>query len=312
VKGRAIDASLPHLDAKTFQRPLGELAETIALKVQREGHKHSIKPVFVTPDIYFLLRQAQQTFNLLFFINADETREANVGYRIGYSAAILPLVRTMIDCLYNITAILNNPGPKGYQFRESGLRRILQALDADERRYGGDPKWDAWIAGQRKMVAFLMETSGLTESEVRAAKPWPTLGRYLRTAKGTPPTEHQQFLRRLTYGFWQEYSGISHATFQGVLPIAAFFTPKDMPHEHRRIVEERVEVLIARHVPRVAAILLCTLTEVQAYFRFDRDQSARINQRLHQVWNALLHVPEIKELYDERYVKLMSEKGINP
>jgi hypothetical protein len=70
--------------------------------------------------------------------------------------------------------------------------------------------------------------------------------------------------------------------------------------------------LIARHVPRVAAILLCTPTEVQAYFRFDRDQSAHINQRLHQVWDALLHVPEIKELYDERYAKLMSDKGINP
>jgi hypothetical protein len=48
----------------------------------------------------------------------------------------------MIDCLYNITAILKSPGPKGYQFRESGFKQILTALDADERRYGGDPKWD--------------------------------------------------------------------------------------------------------------------------------------------------------------------------
>jgi hypothetical protein len=68
-------------------------------------------------------------------------------------------------------------------------------------------------------------------------------------------------------------------------------------------------VLIANHLSRVAAILLCTLTELQGYFRFD---GARINERLHQVWCALLPAPEIKELYDERYNRLMRERGINP
>ena len=51
------------------------------------------------------------------------------------------------------------------------------------------------------------------------------------------------------------------------------------------------------------------ITEVQAYFCFD---GAHINQRLHTVWNALIRVPEIKELYDERYAKLMKDKGIDP
>jgi hypothetical protein len=44
---------------------------------------------------------------------------------------------------------------------------------------------------------------------------------------------------------------------------------------------------------RVAAILLCILTEVQAYCRFGE---TRINERLHKVWNALLKVPEVNEL----------------
>lgn len=66
--------------------------------------------------------------------------------------------------------------------------------------------------------------------------------------------------------------------------------------------------MIFLSVSRAAAILLCLLTEVQAYFRFD---GARINERLHQVWNALIVVPEIKELYDKRYATLMTKKGIN-
>jgi len=303
------ESSKRYIDGKTFQHQLDELATTIAFKVQREGAGHLPQPIFVTADIYYLLRQAQQTYNFFCFINADERRQKDVDYRIAYSAVTLPLVRTMIDCLYNITAILNDPGPKGYQFRESGVKQILEALDSDQQKYGGDPKWDVWIANRRKQLELEMRTTGLTEPEVRVAKLWPTLGGYLRTKKNTPLTAHQQFLKRLTYGFWQEYSGISHATFQGLLPIGNFLAPKDLPHEVRPIIEDQVEVLIANHISRVAAILLCTLTELQAYFKFD---GARINERLHQVWNALVPVPEIKELYDERYAQLMREKGINP
>ena len=114
----------------------------------------------------------------------------------------------------------------------------------------------------------------------------------------------------MTYGFWQEYSGMAHATFQGLMPTAIFYTPEDIPHEERADFDNIVvELTIAQHTFRVAAILLCMLTEVQAHYRFE---GARINQRLHEVWNALTPVPEVKELYDERYSKLMTEKGINP
>lgn len=46
-------------------------------------------------------------------------------------------------------------------------------------------------------------------------------------------------------------------------------------------------------------MLLCMVTELQAHFKFDSN-GARINERIHEVWNFLVPVPEIKELYDER------------
>ena len=66
--------------------------------------------------------------------------------------------------------------------------------------------------------------------------------------------------------------------------------------------------MISLHIARVAAILLCMLTEVQAYCRFE---GAQINHRLHKVWNVLLQVSEVKELHDGRYEELMKERGIN-
>src|SRR6266852_8985413 len=294
------------LDARTFQKPLSDLTETIALKVQREGAGRGLKPDFVVVDIYFLLRQAQQICDLFFFVNADERRKKDVDWRAAYSVVSLPLIRTMIDCLYNVTAILWDPGVKRYQFRGSGYKLTLEALDADERRYGGDPRWDADIAKRRDMIALGMRMDGVTEAEVKATKTWPTLSGYLR--ENPVPAPHQEFLRKLTFGFWQEYSGMGHATFQGLLPIALFLAPKDLPHEERHTVDNAVVVMIATHIARLAGILLCTLTEVQAYCRVD---GAHINRRLHEVWNALIVVPEIKELYDERYAQLMIEKGIH-
>lgn len=298
------------IDARTFQKQLGELTNTISLKVEREGVK-LLKPNFAAIDIYMMLRQALRTYDLYFCLNADARRENDVDWRVGYSAAILPLIRCMIDCLYNITSILNNPGPRGYQFRESGFKLALAALDADEKRYGGDPKWDKYIAGRRGFLDIAMRACGIKLIDVQAAKTWPTLSAYLRAKnKKTPLTAHQEFLKRLQFGFWQEYSGMAHATFQGLMPTAVFYTPHDIPWEYRQQFEDMViDQMISMHLARIAGVLLCTITEVQAYFRFD---GANINRRLHEIWRALMPALEIKELYDERYAKLMESKGILP
>lgn len=195
------DDELPRrrLNAETFQKPLGDLANTIALKVDREGLKYLPSPNSVIPDLYVLIRQAHHIYDLFFFLNADERRRDDIYWRVGYSAATLPLIRCMIDCLYNITVILDNPGAKGLQFRESGYKLILQALDEDEERYGGDKEWDEYIAKRRTDIDFLMRVNGLTIDKVRAAKTWPTLSSYLRIRKGTVPTAHQQFLKTLAF-----------------------------------------------------------------------------------------------------------------
>lgn len=302
-------AQKPELDARTFQSKLGELATTIAFKIQREAFQRGLRPAFVAADLYFLMRQAQQTYDLFFFVNADKRRFEDPDWRAAYTVVMLPLVRTMIDCLYNVTAILQSPGANGHLFRSSGYRLRLEALDADAARYGGDPKWDDWIARQRKDIDFDMRTNSFNEAQVRASKDlWPTLSRYLRVSPGSSPTPHQDFLRKLTLGFWQEYSGISHATFQGLMPIAVFLAPKDLPIEERPKVDDAIETVIAIHIPRVSVILLCILTEVQASLKFD---GARINERIHEIWNALILAPEVKELYDERYAQLMKDKGIH-
>jgi hypothetical protein len=162
------------LDATKFQTQLGELTTTVALKVQREGLP-AIRSVMAVEDIYVLVRQAQRTCALFFYLNADENR-AGPHWNAIYTIVALPLIRSMIDCLYNITVMLEFPNTKPAQFRRSGYRMAFEALEEDRAKYGGnsDPRWSQWLAGRQNSLDFTMRANGFKLAEVMAEKRWPT------------------------------------------------------------------------------------------------------------------------------------------
>jgi hypothetical protein len=189
------------IDASTFQRPLEELAEVLAQKVKREAPRLLAAPGFVAFDLHVLIRQAIYTYNLFFYLNADERRESDSHWRPAYTVVVLPLVRNMIDGLYNITAILQDPAHNGPWFRKYGYKKLLIGLDEDWKRYGGQPEWDEWIAKGRAEIDFDVRRNGLATAEVLAEKEWPTLGRYIKSPQpGGTFTGHQQFLKTLVFG----------------------------------------------------------------------------------------------------------------
>lgn len=290
------------IDARTFQKQLAELTETIAYKVQREGIK-LINPSFVAVDIYVMLRLDLKIYELFFYLNAD-VRKQDPAWHIGYNAGVLPLVRCMIDCLYNITALLENPKENGRHFRASGYRQMLEAVAEDEKRYGGDPQWDGHNLERRANLDLDMRANGFTVAEVVNMRLWLTLGRYLHEP---PVTPNKVFLEKLTLGFWREYSGMAHATFNGLVPTAPFFAPRDIPEALRPHFDAHAGEMLSMHLLRVVGILLCILTEIQAHFRFD---GANINERLVKGWDAVLAALEIRELYDHRYEQLMKDGRI--
>jgi hypothetical protein len=136
------------------------------------------------------------------------------------------------------------------------------------------------------------------------------MGKYIsdKQAGGTT-TPHQDFLKTFTFRNWREYSAMAHGAFEGLMHIAIYYIEDSLTHEQRPALDRVFPKIFSMHIARAAIVLLCIVTELQAYFRFD-DDGARINQRIHEVWNALMPAFEAKELYDERYAKLMAEQGI--
>lgn len=298
------------IDARTFQKPLGELAETLAQKVKREAPGSLPGPDFVAIDLHVLMRQAMRTYDLLFYLNADERREHDCYWKPEYSVVTLSLVRNMIDCLYNITAILQDPARNALWFRSSGYRQVLRALDDDQARYGGRPEWDDWIAENRRMIDFDLRSNDVKIDEVLSTPPWPTLGKYISDKQtGGTLSPHQDFLKTFMYGRWREYSAIAHGAFEGLKDAGKYLAWDSIKHDDRPKLDDLHAREVSMHLARAAAVLLCIITELQAHFKFS---GARINERIHQVWNALLPVFEVRELYDKRYAVLMRERRINP
>src|SRR2546422_7606401 len=117
------------IDAKTFQEPLRKLTEAMVQKVFREGGVHLSGPPYVAEDIAMMLRYSLSVYNLLFYLNADVRRNDDVDWNVRYGVTGMSLVRSLIDCLYNITSILENAAIKAPEYRKSGLRKTLEDLN---------------------------------------------------------------------------------------------------------------------------------------------------------------------------------------
>jgi hypothetical protein len=296
------------IDVSTFQKPLAELALTMALKVEREGAPLLGAPLYVAIDIGALLRMSSETLNLLWFINADETQK--VGGRPIYLVASLPLVRTLIDNLYNITYILRDPANHGRAYRLIGIKREQRDLKEDEVRYGGKPEWDEWIRDAKSKIDLTMRGFQVTQAEVDAQAEWMTFGKYLsQKGPGGALNDHQTFLSTFEYGPWREYSALSHGGPEALRDVGMFYRYKEQPFEDRPKIDEALEGTRSLHLMRGALVLLATITELQLFFHFT---DANIDSRIHKIWNALLQQMEARELYDERYKALMEQKGIKP
>lgn len=299
------------IDAKTFQEPVWKLAETMAQKVKREGPPHLRAPGHVADDIFVMMRQAIATYNLLFYLNADERRDNDPYWNNSYGVVSAPLVRSMIDCLYNITAILQDPSEKGPAYRKAGLKKRLTDIEEDRATYAGRANWDEYNALQLSALDGLIRGSGYTEPEIRTAKSWPTLGMYLQ-GKAEGYTPHQRFLKTFTHLQWRQYSALAHCGYEGYigeLTPGVYLVMDALPHDIRPKMDGHYVDFLTRHTGRAATVLLCISTEIQAHFRFD---GANINNRIREMWSALMNLFEAKELYDEHYSALMRAKGIEP
>jgi hypothetical protein len=68
-------------------------------------------------------------------------------------------------------------------------------------------------------------------------------------------------------------------------------------------------MFLSRHLGRAATVLLCIITKLQAYCRFE---GADINERISKLWETQIPLFEANELCEGRYSHLMKMGGTLP
>jgi hypothetical protein len=74
----SFDPSIPTINAGLFDQKIADLAETLRNKVEREGPSILLDANPIT-DVTVILSQLAWTYNLLRWINADDTRHGVIG-----------------------------------------------------------------------------------------------------------------------------------------------------------------------------------------------------------------------------------------
>src|SRR5262249_33190687 len=161
--------------------------------------------------------------------------------------------------------------------RKSGLKRVLNDLEEEHNEHLGEPEWEAWYAERRRLIeTYLIRPSGFTLTEVENQSMWPTLGTYVRSRTTDESiANHQKFLRSFTHLAWRQYSALSHGAYEaftgllGPVPVGAYYMRDFLPHEDRPKVDQSYDLFVSTHIGRAAIVLLCIITELQAYCRFE-------------------------------------------
>ena len=87
-----------------------------------------------------------------------------------------------------------------------------------------------------------------------------------------------------------------------------YFNYDEQPFDDRPLISDSLERMRSLHLLRASYVLLATITELQAHFKFP---GAHINERIKNVWDAIMPHMDVKELYSGHYEKLMKDSGIS-
>jgi len=166
----------------------------------------------------FLLRThvlaAHNTYRTIVHLAADDPLREN--RRPEYVLSTAPLIRTLVDGLFTVVALLDDPATRVDQFFKGGWNEIRQQYERFRDAYAADPDWVAWLEDFAEYIEAGKETLGLTpEDQVNLKRlSWPTPGQLLRDKALSDPARH--FLQYMNDWYYKELSADAHLSLPGL------------------------------------------------------------------------------------------------
>lgn len=250
--------------------------------------------------LWLTFRVASNTYNTIVFLCADKPPDPL--RRPEYTVSCPPLVRTLVDSMFNVIFALEDLEERVSWYYKSGWRENQERLERYFETYGSLAEWKDWLemfkAGQEQGAS----TWNISEEE--RANPgsinyWPLPSRMIRYGlnRADDLPETRVFLQFINDWFYRELSQESHLSFPGLAHRGGVLMELD---KKEALAQEKLDHNKSTQMVMTMTLLLALCSEIEHYFKFG------FKQRIMVLWGILsAALPIPKEVYQARYAALL-------
>ncbi len=268
------------IDFKLVNDPLEEVIREVSSRLEKEGPKLNY--------FYFvikgLLDSAFQTYKAIRKLVVDDPK---------YPAQAHILGRSLIDTLFTVVMLIEDPKVYSRQYEAAGYRAIYEEYDREQARYGHDSEWKQYLDDKQKLLDALATRLNLSQTEkanpIKHLNYWPIPSRMLKSKSLS--SDRQDFLEEVYDWQYRGRSGWSHQGWTG-MAISMF---ADAPEDHWEPGKFESDAVYIGLL-----FLLMILSEIDVVRNYG------YNQKLKYVWTILkMYYEEADDYYKLRYDALL-------
>jgi hypothetical protein len=294
------------LDLSPLRDLFRELPTAIINRIKRERFRELIASHEGIPDtLRMIVKVSEAAWGSIRFLCTDL---GDVPARkVEFCTAVPPLTRSLLDSLFSLIFIFDDPTPNMRWFLASGWKDLKRHHERLLARHGADPAWAAWLKMHEEKVRFIAQRAAITPDE-EAGKIevdwWPIPGAMVKVkaSKGRKlvpwrDLKRREFLAHMNERYYGQLSADSHVSYTGLdFRGHLFLEGPEIEDESDDERVDRFDVFRSNVVMQSMALYAALFSEVVGQLKLPYEAN-----RLRFFWNHCKDYPNVKELYDLRY-----------
>jgi hypothetical protein len=241
------------------------------------------------------------TWESIRFLSLEQPKN---GWHRQFVYSVPPLARTLLDSLFNVIFMFDNPSVNVHWFLVGGWTDQNRAHRLFRDRYGTEAEWKTWLdACEANIKQTEDHLVGITDAERKSpTKPplgyWPNPGKMGNKDCAIRDPGREAFLKYVNAWFYKWLSGDSHLSLTGLLNRGGYLLPLAAAVDP----EELYRLTRSRFVLTALTIYIALLSEISSELALAPELA-----RLREIWKKLVVWPDAADLYGKRYDALLRQ-----
>jgi hypothetical protein len=297
--------SHPPIDLDAFPRvpywrelrePVFECIETIINKIERE-RRAELEARAVGMRMFLLthIRVARRTYEV---VEALATQRTQLSLNIEVAVAVPPLARVLLESLFSVTYVFDDPGVRLPLFWQGAWKRIAEQYIEYSTAYGNDPRWQPWLQDLAK------QGDGLRDDLARQGTP--LLPAWLANPSQAPRWPNPgKMVGRCNDAWRKDTLGYFDVRYYGPQSNAAHLSGTGMLAQGGIVLPNQPESTKEKYFSDQFLIALTMLLSLISQYAIDVNPEPLFARRLVALWTNPSLMDSMKEVYDRCFkVKL--------